>query len=111
MSYVCEIYNKKNRQNLSINSNVVSISILTNSSFANISNLKVFLEAPIKNNHMENILNTLNILSKTQPYNIAPFNYSGFQKVNRFAKNVVDWILIELRESKKCNNFLKRTKC
>ncbi len=57
-------------------------------------------------NQMRNSLNTLGILdsfARKQPYSIAPFNYPGTDSVAKgfFAghKNIVDWVLVELRDA------------
>ena len=69
---------------------------------------KVYLQGAFNmaTGNMNNALNTLGILqakASSQPYNIAAFNnYNGLESVNAgfFAghANIVDWILIELRD-------------
>ncbi|MCD4747090.1 MAG: hypothetical protein K8R58_12405, partial [Bacteroidales bacterium] len=61
-------------------------------------NLKAFLEGPFNGTDMDAYLNT--ILPLTQPYNIAPWNYAGTESVVSIPNtNVVDWVLVELRET------------
>ncbi len=61
-------------------------------------NIRVLLEGPFNGTDMDMDLNT--ILPLTQPYNIAPWNYTGTESVTTIPNsNVVDWILIELRET------------
>ena len=43
------------------------------------------------------------ILPLTQPYNTAPWNYTGMESVSTMPINVVDWILIEVRDP--ANNY------
>ena len=45
-------------------------------------------------------LNLLNYIPTTQPYNIAPWNYTGTESVTTIPNsNVIDWVLVELRET------------
>lgn len=37
------------------------------------------------------------VMSKTQPYNRAPWNYTGSESVTSLPAMVVDWVLVELR--------------
>lgn len=51
---------------------------------------------------METQLNTQDLLPIEQSYNIAPWNYTGTENVassNGFPAGVVDWVLLELRDS------------
>lgn len=62
--------------------------------------LKVFLEGPYNEIGMNTILNTQNLLPLSQPYNTEPWNYAGTETVAAIPnENVVDWILIELRDT------------
>ncbi len=62
-------------------------------------NLKVFLEGAyqVSTGAMTTQLNQLNLLPNSQPYNIAPYNYTGTESVASFPTNVVDWVLVEVR--------------
>ena len=61
-------------------------------------NLKVYLEGPFDVTDMDADLNT--ILPLTQPYNGAPWNYAGTESVVSIPNtNIVDWVLVELRET------------
>ena len=69
---------------------------------------KAFLQGATNSGVMSNLLNTLNIIPLTQPYTSAPFGsagngYSGTESVavGFFSThtNIVDWILVELRDS------------
>lgn len=60
--------------------------------------LKVFLEGPFDDIDMRTDLNP--ILPLSQPYNIPPWNYTGTESVPIIPnQNIVDWILIELRDA------------
>jgi hypothetical protein len=48
---------------------------------------------------MRNTLNTGALIPLSQPYNTAPFNYTGTEAVGAIPNaNIVDWVLIELRK-------------
>jgi uncharacterized protein (TIGR02145 family) len=62
--------------------------------------LKAYLEGPFNGSEMNALLNNFNYLPLVQPYNIAPWNYLGTESVAAIPNaNVVDWILVELRET------------
>jgi hypothetical protein len=62
--------------------------------------LLVYLEGPFNGTQMGNALNTQNQIPLAQPYNTAPWNYSGAESVGSIPNNnVVDWVLIELRDA------------
>jgi len=61
-------------------------------------NIKVFLEGAFGTTEMRTDLNT--ILPVNQPYNIAPWYYSGTEQVVSIPNtDIVDWVLVELRET------------
>ena len=61
-------------------------------------NLKTFLEEPYNGSGMNTFLNT--ILPLNQPFNVAPWNYTGTESVTTLPNPfIVDWILVELRET------------
>jgi hypothetical protein len=63
-------------------------------------NIDVFLEGPFLSTDMTTNLNVLGILPLNQPYNVAPWNYNGSESVVAIPNSdVVDWILVELRET------------
>jgi len=51
-------------------------------------------------------LSTANILPLAQPFNTAPFNYTGTETVKAFPSLVVDWMLLELRASNDMNQVI-----
>jgi uncharacterized protein (TIGR02145 family) len=63
-------------------------------------NLKVLLEGPFNGATMNTDLNVQNLIPLTQPYNVAPWNYEGTEQVSSIPNpDIVDWILVELRET------------
>jgi hypothetical protein len=63
-------------------------------------NLTAFLEGPFVTTEMTTALNSSGHLPLTQPYNVSPWNYSGGETVASIPNtNIVDWVLIELRET------------
>jgi hypothetical protein len=63
-------------------------------------NLLVYLEGPFSGTQMTTQLNTSAVIPFAQPYNIAPWNYSGTENVTTIPNsNVVDWVLVELRDA------------
>ena len=61
--------------------------------------LKTMLEGPFNGTDMNTHLNPWSI-QHTQPYNTAPWNYNGSESFIAVPNaNVVDWVLIELRET------------
>lgn len=59
--------------------------------------VRLFLEGAYNNGTMRNNINTLSLIPNSQPFNIAPWNYSGTEYNSTIPSNVVDWILVELR--------------
>ena len=63
-------------------------------------NLKEFLEGPFITTEMTTLLNSGGIIPLAQPYNVAPWNYSGSESVASIPNaNVVDWVIVELRDA------------
>lgn len=62
--------------------------------------LKVFLEGPFDGTMMDPDLYGAGFLPLAQPYNAAPWNYTGTESVAAIPDpNVIDWILVELRDA------------
>ncbi len=60
--------------------------------------IKMFLEGAFNSSGMNPDLN--GILPLSQPYNVAPFNYTGTENVTSIpASDIVDWVLVELRDA------------
>ena len=63
-------------------------------------NLKVFLEGPFNGTNMDSDLFTSGYFWNDQPYNTEPWNYGGTESQNIGPEiNVVDWVLVEFRET------------
>jgi PKD repeat protein len=62
-------------------------------------NLKVYLEGPFNGTDMSSNLTGLPDFPLTQPYNAAPWNYNETESVASIPANVIDWVLVELRDA------------
>ena len=61
-------------------------------------NAKVYLEgAYIEVDSMIVSLSDNSLFPKENPFSIAPWNYSGTEKVDVIPINIVDWVLVSLR--------------
>lgn len=71
--------------------------------------VKAFLQGAFATNAMTTTLNTGNLVPQEQPYNTAPWNYNGSQcTFEQLPTNVVDWVLIELRNGNNMNTVVAR---
>ncbi|GAB4324011.1 MAG: hypothetical protein Kow00127_16700 [Bacteroidales bacterium] len=61
--------------------------------------LKVFIEGPFNGSGMNTGLTGLTDFPLQQPYYITPWNYNGNETVTQIPTDVVDWVLIELRDA------------
>jgi len=61
--------------------------------------LKVFLEGPFNGAAMNTSINEAGFVPLSQPYNTAPWNYTGTESVPTVPVDVVDWVLVELRDA------------
>jgi len=62
--------------------------------------LTAFLQGPFAGTGMLTFLNMQGFLPTSQPYGAAPWNYSGTETADPIPNNnVVDWVLIEIREA------------
>ena len=62
--------------------------------------LKVYLEGPFNGTYMNTDLNIGGYLPLSQPFNEEPWNYTGTENVASIPNtDIVDWILIEIRET------------
>jgi PKD repeat protein len=59
--------------------------------------LTVFLEGPYNGTTMSQGL--IGYVPLNQPYNVSPWNYTGTENVASIPANVIDWVLIELRDA------------
>ncbi|MBN1338654.1 MAG: hypothetical protein JXA03_04985 [Bacteroidales bacterium] len=65
-----------------------------------IMDIMVFLEGPYNGTDMNTTLLISGLIPFNQPYNTAPWNYSGTEFVPSMPNSaIVDWILVELRDA------------
>jgi hypothetical protein len=57
------------------------------------------LEGPFSGVNMAIDLNSGGVIPLNQPYNVAPWNYAGTESVASIPANVVDWVLVEIRDA------------
>ena len=76
--------------------------------FQETTGFKVYLEGPYKDGQMSSMLNENGYIPKSQSYNVSPWNYSGNESVLAIPKNIVDWILVELRSSTSPSSTVSR---
>ena len=64
-------------------------------------NVKVFLEGAYDgvSSTMKTTLKSSGVLPLAQPYTVAPWNYTGTESVTTIPADIVDWILVELRDA------------
>ncbi len=84
-------------------SGVTSINISTQFNNVVVASTKINLQVLLSgdynsaNNNLNSTLNSLNKIPQAQPYNSAPFNYSGSETKSGVVTNIADWVLIELK--------------
>jgi len=59
----------------------------------------VYLEGPYEAGSMNTHLKDEGIIPLNQPYNISPWFYTGTENVVSIPDNVVDWVLVDLRDA------------
>ncbi len=64
---------------------------------------KLFLQAAYDGSIMTTDLLANNLIPLAQPFNTAPWNYSGSESVSNIPNDVTDWILLELRDANDLN--------
>lgn len=72
--------------------------------------VKVFLEGffDAGMGEMKTDLGSSATFPSTQPYNFAPFNYSGTENFSTLPPDTVDWLLLELRDANDFSNVIER---
>ena len=75
--------------------------------------LRVFLQGPYDtdNQMMSTLLNDNGVLPYYQPYGELPWNYAGEEYVASIPDSVVDWVLVELRDSQNPASLVQRKAC
>ncbi len=61
--------------------------------------LIAFLEGPFSGTQMTTMLNTVGLIPLSQPFYIQPWQYAGSENVTSIPNDIVDWVLIELRDA------------
>ncbi|NOX45591.1 MAG: S8 family serine peptidase [Chlorobi bacterium] len=59
--------------------------------------VSVFLEGPYFGPLMNTGINA--ILPSSQPFNVSPWNYNGTENATSIATDIVDWVLIDIRDA------------
>jgi len=59
----------------------------------------VYLEGPYQSGSMHTTLKDQNQIPLSQPYNAAPWFYTGTESVGSIPPNTVDWVLLDLRDA------------
>lgn len=59
--------------------------------------ITAMLEGPFNGSSMTTALQQQDLIPAAQPFNVAPFNYAGAETLNGGVRDVVDWVLLELR--------------
>ncbi len=62
-------------------------------------NLNAFLEGSYSNNTMVSSIVHNDDFPMSQPFNASPWNYKGEEEINITPPNIIDWVLIELRDN------------
>jgi len=70
--------------------------------------IKAIIEGPFNVSSMTTGINA--ILPLAQPYNAVPWNYNGTESVAAMPANVVDWVLVELRDASTAANATLATR-
>lgn len=85
---------------ISGNESTPSENLSFTSAHAIILDIKVYLEGAYRTSNMATLLNANGKLPLTQPYNIAPWDYSGTENVSAIPNpDIVDWVLVEIRDT------------
>ncbi len=57
---------------------------------------------------MNSQLAQLSLIPSAQPFNTPPFNYEGTESVNLLEEDIIDWVLVEVRDSSDRSKVLAR---
>ncbi len=71
--------------------------------------LAVLLEGAFNDGDMSTQLNTEGLIPLQQPYNTPPWNYTGTEEAAAIPADVVDWVLVELRDADSPGNATPAT--
>jgi hypothetical protein len=71
-----------------------------------LASVKIMLSGAWTGSAMSTSLNALGLIPLKQPYNVAPFNYSGDETVTSFPTDITDWVLVQLLDANNVSNVL-----
>jgi hypothetical protein len=72
-------------------------------------NVKVFIQGSYTSGGtMTTSLNSSGFMPFPQPYIVAPWNYTGSERVYNMPTDIVDWVLVELRTGTEANTTVGR---
>ncbi len=60
---------------------------------------KIYLQGPYNGTDMNTDLSDLGLIPLNQPFNMSPWNYNGSETAPSIPSDVVDWVLVELRQT------------
>jgi len=69
----------------------------------------VYLEGPFEGGNMNTALKDAGEIPLNQPYNVSPWNYTGTENVASIPPDVVDWVLVDLRDANSAAGALPGT--
>ena len=69
----------------------------------------VYLEGPFEGGSMNTGLKDEGQIPLNQPYNVSPWFYTGTESVASIPNNVVDWVLVDLRDANSAASALPGT--
>ena len=72
-------------------------------------NVFVYLEGPFDMGSMNTTLKDEGHIPLNQPYNVSPWFYTGTESVAAIPDNVVDWVLVDLRDASSATAALPAT--
>ncbi|HCS21582.1 MAG TPA: hypothetical protein DIW47_13655 [Bacteroidetes bacterium] len=62
-------------------------------------NITALLEGPFNGTTMDTVLNEIDSIPLSQPYNTAPWNYAGTENITAVPYDVVDWVYVQVRRA------------
>lgn len=95
-----------------VNATITSVDACENSAIgcapAPVSPMVIALEGASGTNGMRTTLSSNNLLPQSQPFNNTTYNYSGTESFTGSASNVVDWVLVSLRDANNPRSIVAR---
>ena len=69
----------------------------------------VYMEGPYHNGSMNTSLKDDGQIPLNQPYNVSPWFYAGSESITSIPNNVVDWVLVDLRDATSATTAIPAT--